>query len=79
MLSSELLPHRPILETPDNQTALVGENVTLSCKIMWSDTHPHIQWLKHFKRNGSWADEKGEQYIEIIKVCKSYVFSLATF
>ncbi|CAL1527375.1 unnamed protein product [Lymnaea stagnalis] len=46
-------PHVPIFEDPVNQTVFVGGTATFSCRIQVSDTHPHIQWLRHQLNNDS--------------------------
>ncbi|BFZ02190.1 hypothetical protein BsWGS_05230 [Bradybaena similaris] len=60
-------PHVPLFEQPKNQTVRVGETAVFSCRIEISDTHPHIQWLKHHQVNGSYTNENGEQYFQIIQ------------
>jgi len=67
------MPHPPIIQlTPINATFPVGGTATLSCRIIVSDTHPHIQWLRHHDRNDSdsshYIDEDTkEQYVQVIK------------
>ena len=56
-----------ITHPPQNTTILYGQNATLHCKIM-SDAQPHLQWLKHYKVNGSYSNEKGEPYVKSLKV-----------
>ncbi|XP_078484403.1 fibroblast growth factor receptor isoform X2 [Ciona intestinalis] len=53
----ERLAHRPILQfgLPANKTVKVGEDVTFKCKV-YSDPHPHMEWLKHVEVNGSKYD-----------------------
>lgn len=66
--STERAPHVPLFEQPKNQSVRVGETAIFSCRIDISDTHPHIQWLKHHQVNGSYTNENGEQYFQIIQV-----------
>ena len=56
-----------------NQTVVRGEDATFECKILMSDSQPLLQWLKHIERNGSFVNEKGEPYVEILQVL-SYLF-----
>ncbi|CAG5121232.1 unnamed protein product, partial [Candidula unifasciata] len=60
-------PHVPLFEQPKNQSVRVGETATFSCRIEISDTHPHIQWLKHHQVNGSYTNDNGEHYFQIIQ------------
>ncbi|XP_012942529.1 fibroblast growth factor receptor 4 [Aplysia californica] len=62
------MPHVPIIEQPQNQTVRVGETAIFSCSIQVSDTQPHIQWLKHLPKNGSYKNEEGQQYVQVIKM-----------
>ncbi|KAI1898242.1 hypothetical protein AGOR_G00070320 [Albula goreensis] len=64
----ERSPHRPILQAglPANTTAVVGSDVRLYCKV-YSDAQPHIQWLKHIERNGSFQGPDGVPYVQILK------------
>lgn len=57
----------PLMENVDNQTAVVGENVTFTCKIIMSDSQPLLQWLRHFKKNDSFVNDKGEPYVKILQ------------
>ena len=72
-LVSERLPVAPIIEGPVNQTVVRGEDATFECKVLMSDSQPLLQWLKHIERNGSFVNEKGEPYVEILQVL-SYLF-----
>ncbi|XP_041826254.1 fibroblast growth factor receptor 1b [Melanotaenia boesemani] len=64
----ERSPHRPILQAGPlaNQTAVVGSDVQFVCRV-FSDTQPHIQWLKHIVVNGSRVSPDGSPYIQILK------------
>ncbi|KAJ8247128.1 hypothetical protein GJAV_G00259070 [Gymnothorax javanicus] len=64
----ERSPHRPILQAglPANTTAVVGSDVQLHCKV-YSDAQPHIQWLKHIERNGSFYGTDGIAYVQVLK------------
>ncbi|XP_045188886.1 fibroblast growth factor receptor 2-like isoform X2 [Mercenaria mercenaria] len=57
----------PIMEDVKNQTALIGTNVTFTCQIVMSDSQPLLQWLRHFKKNDSFVNEKGEPYVQILQ------------
>ncbi|XP_060573437.1 fibroblast growth factor receptor 2-like isoform X2 [Ruditapes philippinarum] len=57
----------PIMEDVKNQTALIGTNVTFTCQIVMSDSQPLLQWLRHFKKNDSFVNEKGEPYVKILQ------------
>ena len=59
---------KPQIDGPENTTAVVGDNVTLKCQIRRSDLAPHIQWVKHYSVNGSFENEKGIPYVNVIKV-----------
>ncbi|KAH9520397.1 Fibroblast growth factor receptor 1 [Bulinus truncatus] len=48
--------HVPIFEPPQNQTVKLGGMAVFKCKIIVSDSHPHIQWVKHFQVNGTYND-----------------------
>ncbi|CAG5124057.1 unnamed protein product, partial [Candidula unifasciata] len=67
LLLAQRAPHVPLFEQPKNQTVRVGETAVFSCRIEISDTHPHIQWLKHHQVNGSYTNENGEQYFQIVQ------------
>ena len=63
------MPHAPITELlPINETYRVGDTAKLVCRIIVSDSHPHIQWLRHHPNNGSYKNEDGEQYVQVVKV-----------
>ncbi|KAH0624414.1 hypothetical protein JD844_031824, partial [Phrynosoma platyrhinos] len=64
----ERSPHRPILQAglPANQTVVVGSDVEFHCKV-YSDAHPHIQWLKHVEVNGSKYGSDGSPYVTVLK------------
>jgi hypothetical protein len=59
------MPSRIVSEMK-NYTAYVGDNVTLECHVM-STYLPSIQWVKHYKVNGSWTGENKRQTARIIK------------
>ncbi|KAK7110834.1 fibroblast growth factor receptor 4-like isoform X2 [Littorina saxatilis] len=61
------LNHKPIIEGPKNQTVAVGDTATLTCKIVLSDYHPHLQWLKHYQVNNSYKSEDGDPYVTVIQ------------
>ncbi|CAK8675804.1 unnamed protein product [Clavelina lepadiformis] len=66
---NERSPHRPLLQfgLPKNVTARVGEDVEFECKV-YSDPHPHIEWVKRVKVNGSETDpETNEPYVIVLK------------
>jgi len=60
------MPPIIILE-PKNTTVTEGEDLMLECRIM-SDPQPYLQWLKHYKVNGSLLNELGHSYVRVIKV-----------
>uniref|UniRef100_A0A9J7Z913 receptor protein-tyrosine kinase n=1 Tax=Cyprinus carpio carpio TaxID=630221 RepID=A0A9J7Z913_CYPCA len=64
----ERSPDRPILQVglPANRTAVVGSDVEFVCKV-FSDSQPHIQWLKHIVVNGSRFGPDGLPYVRILK------------
>uniref|UniRef100_A0A8C1TT37 receptor protein-tyrosine kinase n=1 Tax=Cyprinus carpio TaxID=7962 RepID=A0A8C1TT37_CYPCA len=64
----ERSPDRPILQAglPANRTAVVGSDVEFVCKV-FSDSQPHIQWLKHIMVNGSRFGPDGLPYVRILK------------
>ena len=67
------LPHPPIIQrAPKNQTVVVGGMARFECHII-SDAQPHLQWLKHYLVNGSYLDDKGVPYVEIVKVRQGHV------
>jgi hypothetical protein len=66
----------PIMEDISNQTVLTGTNVTFSCRIVMSDSQPLLQWLRHFKKNDSYVNEKGEPYVKTLKVNLRFLTSL---
>uniref|UniRef100_A0A8C1TNH2 receptor protein-tyrosine kinase n=1 Tax=Cyprinus carpio TaxID=7962 RepID=A0A8C1TNH2_CYPCA len=65
----ERSPDRPILQAglPANRTAVVGSDVEFVCKV-FSDSQPHIQWLKHIMVNGSRFGPDGLPYVRILKI-----------
>ncbi|KAJ8282744.1 hypothetical protein COCON_G00052630 [Conger conger] len=64
----ERSPHRPILQAglPANTSVVLGTDVRLYCKV-YSDAQPHIQWLKHIEKNGSYYGPDGIPYVQILK------------
>ncbi|XP_076461988.1 fibroblast growth factor receptor 2-like [Babylonia areolata] len=61
------LSHKPIIEGPKNLTVAVGETAVLTCKIVISDLHPHLQWLRHYQINGSYVSVNGDPYVTVIQ------------
>lgn len=57
----------PIIEGPVNQTIVRGEDAVFECKILMSDSQPLLQWLKHKEINGSYVNEKGEPYVDVLQ------------
>ncbi|KAL4232110.1 Fibroblast growth factor receptor 4 [Mactra antiquata] len=57
----------PLMDDVQNQTAKEGDNVTFTCKIVMSDSHPLLQWLRHYTVNDSFTNEKGEPYVKILQ------------
>ena len=63
----ERFPHKPVFNRePRNQTVVVGSNVTFVCGVL-SDSHPLIQWVRHYKVNDSYFNETGTPYIIAIE------------
>ncbi|KAL4231169.1 Fibroblast growth factor receptor-like 1 [Mactra antiquata] len=56
----------PLMDDVQNQTAKEGDNVTFTCKVVKSDSHPLLQWLRHYTVNDSFTNEKGEPYVKIL-------------
>ncbi|KAL5021031.1 hypothetical protein ScPMuIL_000186 [Solemya velum] len=56
-------PHAPVIEGPSNKTAVLGDTVVFECRIILSDLQPHIQWVKHYKVNGSYMSPDDEPYV----------------
>ena len=73
MSVSERLPVAPIMEGPTNQTILRGDNATFECNILTSDSQPLLQWLKHKEINGSYVNEKGEPYVDVLQVWVQWI------
>lgn len=61
------LAHKPIIDGPRNLTVAVGDTAVLTCKIVLSDLHPHLQWLKHYRVNGSYVKENGQPFVTVIQ------------
>ena len=53
-------------KSPENTTVLLGTTARLHCEVI-SDSHYYLQWLRHYKINGSWTNEKGEPHVYVIK------------
>ncbi|XP_046362348.1 fibroblast growth factor receptor 2-like isoform X2 [Haliotis rufescens] len=62
------LPHAPIIKGPKNQTVVVGETAVFNCRILLSDLHPHIQWLRHYTVNGSYTTPEGDPYVNVLQM-----------
>jgi hypothetical protein len=58
----------PVIVGPSNQTVRIGADATFECKILTSDLQHDTQWLQHFTVNGSYRDENGHPYVNIIQV-----------
>ena len=59
-------PHPPIIkESPNNQTAFVGDTVTFRCVVL-SDLQPHIKWVKHNEVNGSYPEFNVSWYLTAV-------------
>lgn len=61
------LSHKPIIDGPKNQTVVIGDTAILTCKIVLSDLHPHLQWLKHYQVNGSYTKDNGQPFVTVIQ------------
>ncbi|XP_035523445.1 fibroblast growth factor receptor 1-A-like [Morone saxatilis] len=67
-LVNERPPHRPILQAslPENQTAVLGSDVTFVCRVM-GDLWHHMQWLKHITVDSRNEAPGGFPYVHILK------------
>ena len=54
----------------------MGDTAVLTCKIVLSDLHPHLQWLKHYQINDSYVTEDGEPYVTVIQVSVLFLLLL---
>ena len=64
-----LEPSKPvIIQAPRNTTAREGDDAIFDCLIEYN-AHPVLQWIKHYKVNGSYTNEEGEYYVDVIQVC----------
>ncbi|XP_052221359.1 fibroblast growth factor receptor 3-like isoform X2 [Dreissena polymorpha] len=61
------LPLAPIVDWIDNQTAIEGDTVRFTCKIILSDSQPFLQWFQHYKVNDSYVDEKGTPNVKLLQ------------
>eukprot|EP00106_Octopus_bimaculoides_P002097 XP_014769539.1 PREDICTED: fibroblast growth factor receptor 2-like [Octopus bimaculoides] len=61
------VPHAPFIDGPKNQTVTYGGTAKFMCKVMISDLHPHLQWLRHYEVNGTYQTENGEPFVRVIK------------
>lgn len=61
---------KPILAEglPQNKSAYIGDDVTFKCKV-YSDAHPHIQWLKSINNHNNAAPNY--TVLKVINRCKS--------
>ncbi|KAI8490693.1 Fibroblast growth factor receptor 4 [Branchiostoma belcheri] len=66
---AERSPSPPVLAPglPQNQTVVVGSTVDFQCRV-FSDSRPHIQWLKHYEVNGSYVDANGKPHVRVLKL-----------
>uniref|UniRef100_A0A2C9JXG7 Fibroblast growth factor receptor n=1 Tax=Biomphalaria glabrata TaxID=6526 RepID=A0A2C9JXG7_BIOGL len=64
---NQRVPHVPLVAQPDNVTLPLGSTAVFYCRIQVSDTHPHIQWIKHLKVNGSYNDS----YFQVVQERKT--------
>ena len=39
---------------------------------MFSDTQPMLQWLQHYKQNGSYMNSDDEPYVHILQVSANF-------
>ena len=65
-------PSKPyIVQEPRNTTVREGEDAELECRII-SEAHPVLQWVKHYKVNGSYTNEDDESYVDVIQVREAF-------
>lgn len=57
----------PVIVGPSNQTVKIGADAIFECKVLTSDLQHHTQWLQHYTVNGSYRDENGQPYVNIIQ------------
>ena len=63
----ERYPHKPIVDELPNTTLYIGETLQLNCHV-FSDPTYFVEWSRSFKVNGSYIDDNGNPYSEIIAV-----------
>ncbi|KAH3786281.1 hypothetical protein DPMN_164387, partial [Dreissena polymorpha] len=61
------LPLAPIVDEIENQTAIEGETVRFTCKIILSDSQPFLQWFQHYKINDSYVNENGTPNVKLLQ------------
>ena len=61
-----------IVDDPKNQTVYVGDDVEIKCSV-YTPTSVLIEWLKHYKVNGTYYGPLGP-YIERIQVSSAERF-----
>ncbi|XP_052219506.1 fibropellin-3-like [Dreissena polymorpha] len=64
----ERLPLPPIVDEKENQTAIQGDNVRFTCKIMRSDSQYFLLWFHYYKVNDSFVNEKGKPMFKLLQV-----------
>jgi len=65
---TEVYHRKPIIGgPPDNTTVCLGQTAKLSCIVYNGGTHYHLEWVQHYMVNGSFKDENGTPYIEVVQ------------
>ncbi|XP_052098612.1 fibroblast growth factor receptor 2-like isoform X2 [Mytilus californianus] len=58
---------KPVIVGPTNQTVQAGGDARFECKVLRNDLQHHTQWLQHYTVNGSYRDDEGQPYVNIIQ------------
>ncbi|XP_076104296.1 fibroblast growth factor receptor 3-like isoform X2 [Mytilus galloprovincialis] len=58
---------KPVIVGPTNQTVQAGSDARFECKVLRNDLQHHTQWLQHYTVNGSYRDDEGQPYVNIIQ------------
>ncbi len=70
---TRIVGHAPIIEKgqPGNHSAVVGEDVRLTCELAIVDhtSPPQVSWVRHFKRNGSYFAADGSINMQMLQSC----------
>ena len=66
---SERILVAPIMDDVENVTVVKGQDAVFTCKILVSDSQPLLQWLRHYKVNGTYVDENDQPHVHRLQVC----------